>query len=271
MAHLACDPRERRLLRGVLAEALEAQQRKRFALEQQVAAASSAPLEPSIDDGDEKRAKARAKALRRAEQIPLQLAAVDSAEARLLSLKADLRGRADLGALRNAMESELGLGSRLATFDVDAHAFAQWGRPDGFDGLVVESPRGIPILVGQKKFTDELLRRVARSTDLWFQCRDGSGSRVLLRTSMVRALTRSPRECQEAAADLAAYFSGWRSHDEEVEVMFTDSRHVAKRGTRVGQMKDSKRLGTIWARPWRVAELAREAQEEQGWLDDRKY
>lgn len=269
MAHMACDPRERRLLRGVLVEALEGQQRKRFALEQQ-AAAAAVPLEPLVD-GDEKGAKARAKALRRAEQIPLQLAAVDSAEARLLSLRADLSGRADLGALRDAMESELGLGGRLATFDIDAHAYAQWGRPDGFDGLVVESPRGIPILVGQKKFSDEVLRRVARSHDLWFQCRDGSGSRVLLRTSMVRALTRSPRECQEAAADLAAYFSGWRSHDEEVEVMFTDSRHVAKRGTRVGQMKDSKRLGTLWARPWRVAELAREAQEEQGWLDDRKY
>jgi hypothetical protein len=48
--------------------------------------------------------------------------------------------------------------------------------------------------------------------------------------------------------------------------MFTDSRHVAKRGTRVGQLRDSKRLGFLRARPERVAELARDAQEEQGWM-----
>ena len=31
-------------------------------------------------------------------------------------------------------------------------------------------------------------------------------------------------------------------------------------------MKQSKRLGTLWAQPWRVADAAREAQEVQGWL-----
>ena len=47
--------------------------------------------------------------------------------------------------------------------------------------------------------------------------------------------------------------------------MYTDARHVAKRGGRVGQMKDNKKLGTIWARPARVASPAAQAQEEQGW------
>ena len=51
-----------------------------------------------------------------------------------------------------------------------------------------------------------------------------------------------------------------------VEVMYTDSRHVAKRGSRVGQMKDAKRLGTIWASPQRVMDAARDAQSMQGWL-----
>jgi len=31
-------------------------------------------------------------------------------------------------------------------------------------------------------------------------------------------------------------------------------------------MKDSKRLGTVWAQPARAAEVARDAQELQGWL-----
>ena len=271
MAHVACDPRERRLLRGVMAEALEAQSRKRAALEEQQEAALLLTRDSPEDECDAKQAKARAKNLRRAAQIPMLLAEVDRTEDRLLKLKASLVGRADLAALRHTLETECGLASRLLTFDVDARARDQWGRPEDFDGLVVESPRGIPILIGRKQFSDAVLRRVARGTDLWFQTRDGSGSRVLLRTSMVRSMTRSPRECQEAAADLAAYFSGWRRADEDVEIIFTDSKHVAKRGARVGQMKDSKRLGILSGRPWRVAELAREAQEDQGWLDDTRY
>ena len=43
--------------------------------------------------------------------------------------------------------------------------------------------------------------------------------------------------------------------------MVTDSRHVAKRGTRVGQMKDSKRLGIVRGRPRAVADVVRAAQD----------
>ena len=48
-----------------------------------------------------------------------------------------------------------------------------------FDGLVVDSPRGVPILIGRQSFADPLLRRVAR------------GGRTLQRTghtAHVRAL-----------------------------------------------------------------------------------
>jgi hypothetical protein len=48
--------------------------------------------------------------------------------------------------------------------------------------------------------------------------------------------------------------------------MFTDARHVAKRGGRVGQMKESKKLGSIWAKPVRVIDVAKRVQEEQGWI-----
>ena len=277
---------ERRLLKGVLVEALRQQERKRNALEQQAeAAARAAPPAPApapapvvcINSEDTEAApadaaaasakKAQAKAARRAAAVPQLLAEVDATEERLRGLVSALaaRGGADLGELRRAMEEELGLAARLSTFDVDANVRNQYGRPDGFDGLVLESPRGVPILVARRSYSDALLRRVGRGTDLWFQVREGRGSRVLLRTSMERGLTRSPRECVETAADLAAYFSDCRGWGDEVEVMYTDSRHVAKRGGRVGQMKEAKRLGVVWARPERVAERAREAQEEQGW------
>ena len=266
---------ERRLLKGVLVEALRQQERKRDALEQQAEAAAARPMAAAAavaagsgDDDAAAATKARAKAERRAAAVPRLLAECDATEERLRGLVAALAARGgadDLGELRRSMEDELGLAARLAAFDVDANARNQYGRPDGFDGLVVESPRGVPILVARRSYADSLLRRVGRGTDLWFQVREGRGSRVLLRTSMERGLTRGPRECVEAAADLAAYFSDCRGWADEVEVMYTDSRHVAKRGGRVGQMKEAKRLGVVWARPERVAERAREAQEEQGW------
>ena len=270
--------KERRLLRGVLVEALAAQERKRTALESQLVRA--VPVSPAgvahDEEGDvallDKAAKQRDKAKRRAEQVPEHLAAVAAAESRLQALLDQVVSRGvDFDLVRCDME-EMGLGTRLRTYDVDEVALKsrQWGRPDGFSGLVVESPNGVPILVGQRSFSDPLLRRVGRGTDLFFQVTEGKGSRVLLRTSMRRDLSRSPRECMEMAADLAAFFSdgrrAWYDDDVDVEVMFTDARHVAKRGSRVGQMKGNKKLGTIWARPARVAELARMVQEEQGWV-----
>ena len=66
------------------------------------------------------------------------------------------------------------------------------------------------------------------------------------------------------AADLAAFFSDARRAD-EVKVMYTDSRHVAKRGGRVGQLKDGKKIGLLTAHTESAALLAREAQDEQGW------
>merc|ERR1719453_427061 len=168
------------------------------------------------------------------------------------------------------MEDE-GLGGLLRTFDVEEKKAGQWGRPEGFDGLVLESPRGVPILVARKSFNDKLLPKISKGKDLWFQVHDGRGSRVLLRTSMVPNLAKPPRECMEMAADCAAFFADghvgapvWKRSDEQKRVMFTDTKHVNKRGSRVGQMKPSRSLVTIWARPERVAELARDAQEDQG-------
>ena len=251
---------ERRLLRGVLVEALERQERKRAALAQQLEAARATLVEE--DDPD-----LRARAERCCAQAPQHLDDADAAEAKLVALKAELQDGGALGlpAVRRAMVDELALGPRLLSYDPDAARLAQWGRPSGFTGLVLESPRGVPTLVAPRSYSDELLRRVSRGTDLWFQAVEGRGSRVLLRASMVRGLSRAPRECVEHAAHLAAYFSDQRYAD-EVEVMWTDSRKVARRGGRVGQMKATKKLGALWARPELVASVAREAQEEQGWL-----
>ena len=84
---------EKRLLRGVMVEALEAQQRKRAGLEEQLERAEAAPL---LNSDDEKAAKAHAKALRRAAQVPVRLSEVDAAETKLAELQAKLRSGGDV-------------------------------------------------------------------------------------------------------------------------------------------------------------------------------
>ena len=252
---------KRRVLRGVLQQELEGQHRARVNLEAQL----ERRRDVDADDGEEY-AKEYAKAVRRAAAVPRRLVEVTRRGEQLEALLERSRGATEdeVNNLYHEVADELA--DKLETFDVDAAARDQFGRPAGFDGLVIASPRGIPILVARRSFSDELLRRVGRGADLWFQCVEGRGSRVLLRTSCVPSLSKSPRECVEFAADLAAYFGGGARGDDAVEVMYTDSRRVAKRGSRVGQLKPKKRLGTVWARPDRVADAAREAQEDQGFL-----
>ena len=161
---------DRRVVRGVLLEALEQQQRKKEALQDQLGKVQqTAPAALSAEDADNEDARKRlAKAARRAEQVPQHLAAVAAVEAKLENLLAGLgSGPADAALL--AELDAMGLGQRLATFDVHKVSRKQWGRPDGFGGLVLESPRGIPILVAPRSFNDELLRRVGRGKDLFFQ------------------------------------------------------------------------------------------------------
>ena len=255
----------RRVLRGVLKQELEGQHRARQNLEAELERRRDVQ---DVDDGEAHK-KEYAKAVKRAAAVPRRLAEVKRRGEQLEALLERSRATTDDASVDDLYHEvgADGLADRLDTFDADAAARAQFGRPTGFDGLVIASPRGVPILVARRSFSDELLRRVGRGTDLWFQTKEGRGSRVLLRTSCVPSLSKSPRECVEFAADLAAHFGGGaRGGDDAVEVMYTDSRRVAKRGSRVGQLKPKKRLGTVWARPDRVADAAREAQEDQGFL-----
>ena len=263
------------MLRGVLSEAMKAQERTREALAEQL----KPRISPSKTLDPEANEKMLLKAQRRAERVPSRIAEVEAFGEKLADLQQRLKkdsSREAMASLRKDMET-LGLGQRIETFDLGAYDAAgqtsRWGCPGDFDGLVVYSPlHGIPILISKQRHSDDVLRRVSRGTDLWFQAREGRGSRVLLRTSMCRSLKKPPRECMELAACFAAFFSDKNSHrraasdTRPVEVMWTDSRHVAKRGGRVGQLKDAKKLGIIRAEPWRVAAKARDAQEEQGWL-----
>lgn len=136
----------------------------------------------------------------------------------------------------------------------------EFGRPRGFTGLVFYSPLGVPILVGKRKSqSDDVLRRIAQGADLWFQVEDYDGSRVLLRTSLVRGLKNSKR-CVQMAADIAAKYSVWgttATSAPAVPVMYTDSKHVAKRGTKVGRMRKRKSLGRLMGRPSDVEDITR--------------
>jgi len=139
----------------------------------------------------------------------------------------------------------------------------EFGRPKGFTGRLFTSPAGVPILIGKEGTTssssshaDETLRRISQGSDLWFQVYDYNGSRVLLRTSLKRGMKGS-RGCMQMAANLAAYFSysGDDDDGEGVRVMYTDSKHVAKRGSKVGQMRRNKSLGFMMGYPLDVEDV----------------
>merc|ERR1712028_169071 len=143
-----------------------------------------------------------------------------------------------------------------------------YGRPRGFEGLVFQSPLGVPCLVGKRNcHKDETLRRVAQGADLWFQSKDYHGSRVLLRSSLVRG-TKNSKRCLQFAADLAATYSALHSqhqHHEhqregEILIMYTDSKNVAKRGGKVGTMKKKKSFGTIVGYPANVHTITNELE-----------
>lgn len=130
----------------------------------------------------------------------------------------------------------------------------EFGRPKGYDGLIFYTPLGTPILVGiQGSHSDETLRQISQGMDLWFQVEGYSGSRILLRTSLKRSLKGS-KSCIQMAADLAAYYSDHR-WEKEVPIMYTDPRHVAKRGTKAGQMKKRKSFGCIIGHPTTVSHV----------------
>ena len=245
------EKRERRLLRGVLEEVRARETCRLQALEREARKLEGADTTLTV------------KAASRASTVPRLLAEVAGAERQLTALiaRVETAHGGQLHDLRSELES-LGLGKRLETFDVDAQP--QFGRPAGFTGLVLETPRGVPILVGQRRWSDTLLRRVGGGSDLWFQScgRARDGSRVLLRTSLRRELTQSHRECMQCAADVAAYFSDERHSTDPVEVMFTDTRGTGT-GSRAWQLKRSKRLGVLLASPAAVARLVTEAQQEQ--------
>mmetsp|Transcript_12216 Transcript_12216/g.15976 ORF Transcript_12216/g.15976 Transcript_12216/m.15976 type:complete len:374 (-) Transcript_12216:57-1178(-) len=135
----------------------------------------------------------------------------------------------------------------------------KFGVPLGFDGLVFYSPLGVPILVGRMKaHKDAIMRNAAQGADLWFQVEDYNGSRVLLRSSQVRG-TKGSKKCQQMAADIAARYSSWGEYYayDSIPVMYTDSRKVAKRGGKAGNMKQNKSLGRMFGRPQDVADMTK--------------
>ena len=198
---------------------------------------------------------------KRREEIQQSMTKIQSIQVEMKELKQSLTSVTDLNALQTIKDKliELGFQSVISqgpnswrhVREICRNSKAEFGRPADFTGLVYKSPHGVPILVGRKgAHNDGVLRRISQGSDLWFQCEDYSGSRVLLRTSLARGLKNS-KSCRQAAADLAAYYSDYRKF-ESVPIMYTDSKRVAKRGSKKGQMRKRKSLGTMYGYPRNV-------------------
>lgn len=244
------------LLNGATREAMHRQRRILEALDEQ-----EEKLQKT--DGEEEIANVMSSLNRRREEIGDKIRGLDDLLCETEEL-ARTRRSGDLQTLMELKAKLLGMGfqSILAQGEgswrhiaEEERSAREFGRPADFTGLVFETPCGVPVLVGREEaHGDGVLRRVAQGSDLWFQVEDYAGARVLLRTSLARG-TKNSRSCRQFAADLAAYYSryrDWRS----VSVMYTDSRRVAKRGSKAGQMRRSKSLGRVKANPIDVAYVA---------------
>ena len=174
-----------------------------------------------------------------------------------LELNQSKSNRSELEIIRTKI-NELGFGESILKqpmqrWKTKRQKEKEFGRPLGFDGHVFYSPLGVPILVGRMNaHKDDVMRNAAQGSDLWFQVEDYNGSRVLLRSSLMRG-TKGSKMCHQMAANIAARYSVWGDDYDSVPVMYTDSRKVAKRGSKVGNMKQKKSLGRMFGRPMEVS------------------
>mmetsp|Transcript_18270 Transcript_18270/g.62844 ORF Transcript_18270/g.62844 Transcript_18270/m.62844 type:complete len:277 (-) Transcript_18270:1038-1868(-) len=243
---------ERRFYSGVLAEAAKRQALVRRALELELQRAPALPDAGALDARSEKMMR---KVAKRLAEVPRRLNEVSASEALISSLQLGLEG--DVENVRKAILADELLAGVLRGFDLEAHTRNNEprGRPEGFEGVVLQTPMGVPVLVGAASEFGHL-RRVSQGSDLFFQCKYDRGARVLLRTSLQRG-TKGSRACTQFAADVAAWFSDAR-HDEKVPVAYTNARQGGG-GSRC--IKEDQRLGAIVARPRSVANVALAAQQ----------
>ena len=188
------------------------------------------------------------------DRIEMRIAELEKAKSQLIGLKQDLSGSTNLEEVSEKI-SGLGFGNIFtqprSSWKSNKRSDREYGRPRGFTGEVFYSPLGTRILVGkQGAHRDDIMRQAAQGKDMWFQVDDYNGARVLLRSSLSRGTDGSKR-CRQMAADLAAKFSMWSEY-EQVPVMYTDSRKVAKRGSKIGSMKKNKAIGTLYGYPRNV-------------------
>ena len=137
-------------------------------------------------------------------------------------------------------------------------------RPRGkqpWTGRTLESPAGIPILVGRNRRENELLSLViARDPDVWMHVRGTPGAHVVLRVS--QAGRRVPTdECMQMAADLAAFYSDMRD-ERKAEVTYTSPKHVTKPPrSPLGAVSLRREDGMWLGRPSDVPQELKEARE----------
>lgn len=133
-------------------------------------------------------------------------------------------------------------------------------------GRTLESPSGIPILVGRNRRENELLSLViARHPDVWMHVRESPGAHVVLRVSQAGARVPTD-ECMQMAANLAAYYSDLRTERKAI-VSYTSPKHITKPARApLGAVRIRKEEGTWLGQPDGVPEelkLARERFENR--------
>mmetsp|Transcript_14938 Transcript_14938/g.28122 ORF Transcript_14938/g.28122 Transcript_14938/m.28122 type:complete len:557 (-) Transcript_14938:172-1842(-) len=125
------------------------------------------------------------------------------------------------------------------------------------------SPAGCIVLVGRNRRDNEAICfQIAKGDDIWMHARGCPGAHVLLQ---VRTGSPIPTDsCLQFAANLAAFFSDWRT-ERKADVTMASPKHILKpRGAPLGAVKIRQELNTMTGYPSDVDEELKVAREKSG-------
>jgi len=124
-----------------------------------------------------------------------------------------------------------------------------------------KSPNGCQVLVGRNRRDNEAICfQVARSEDIWMHSRGCPGAHVLVQVR--RGSPRPTEDCMQFAANLAAFYSDFRT-ERKTPVTTAHAKHLSKpRGAPLGAVTIRQEMKTVIGRPADVSDELKIAREQ---------
>jgi predicted ribosome quality control (RQC) complex YloA/Tae2 family protein len=125
------------------------------------------------------------------------------------------------------------------------------------------SPGGCIVLVGRNRRDNEsICFQISKANDIWMHARGCPGAHVLIQVR--RGSPKPTDQCLQYAANLAAFYSEFRT-ERKVDVTSASPKHLLKpRGAPLGAVKIRQEMNTWTGYPMDVEEELKVARERSG-------